>query len=158
MTINQLLSNFHSVATSVNWSKLHLDPTCLLPGAVLGLLLAIIGYYIGKDRAFKNIKLQVIPICRVSEFGALFWRATTVKYGYQFQLFVKGIPSLKSEETIIAEKEVQEVDQNQLQELIRQAVRAALATQTGGINVVLDAVLDRLLAKTKLMPKDGPKS
>src|SRR6266498_1443918 len=115
MKIIQLLSNFYSGATSAGWSKLHVDPTCLLLGAVLGLLLGIIGYYVGKDRAFKDIKLQVIPICRVSEFGALFWRATTVKYGYQFQLFVKGIPSLKSEETIIAEKEVKEVDQHQLQ-------------------------------------------
>src|SRR5262249_34883658 len=141
-----------------DWLRMHADASCLLLGAVLGFLLGIIGYYIGKERAFKEIRLEVIPICRVSEFGAFFWRATTVKYGYQFQLFVKGIPSLKSEETIIAEKEVKEVDQNQLQELIRQAVKAALATETGGINVVLDAVLDRLLATTKLVPKDEPKS
>ena len=158
MTISQLLSDFHAAATSLGWPRIHLDPPCLFIGAALGLLFGIIGYYVGKDRAFKDIKLQVIPICRVSEFGAFFWRATTVKYGYQFQLFVKGIPSLKSEEIIIAEKEVKEVDQSQLQDLIRQAVRAALVTETGGINVVLDAVLDRLLAKTKLMPKDGSKS
>jgi hypothetical protein len=158
MKISQLLSDFHAAATSLGWPGVHMDPPCLFIGAALGLLFGIIGYYVGKDRAFKDIKLQIIPICRVSEFGAFFWRATTVKYGYQYQLFVKGIPSLKSEEIIIAEKEVKEVDQNQLQDLIRQAVRAALATETGGINLVLDAVLDRLLAKTKLMPKDGSKS
>ena len=119
-------------------------------GLVLGVVLCVACYYRGRSRgeaaAFEQIKWEVIPICRTKEVGGLFWQRVTVQYGYQFQLYLRGVPALKSEETIIDTKELEKIDQQQLLELTREAVKIALKAQLGG----LPEIAERLVTKAAL--------
>lgn len=133
---------------------MHLNVQSLSIGAALGLVLGIVlcvaCYYRGRNRgetaAFEQIRWEVIPICRTKEVGGLFWQKATVQYGYQFQLYLRGVPALKSEETIIDTKELEKIDQQQLLELTREAVKIALKAQLGGI----PEIAERLVTKTAL--------
>ncbi|MFO1430650.1 MAG: hypothetical protein U1F76_11005 [Candidatus Competibacteraceae bacterium] len=116
-----------------------LNGPCLIVGILIGLtfggVLCVVFYQRGQkrgeDATFDRIKWEIIPICR-TEVGVLFWKSVTVRYGYQFQLYFRGVPAIKSEETIIGTKTLTEVNQQQLLDFTREAVKVALSAKIGG--------------------------
>lgn len=143
-----------------------IDSLSLAVGSSIGLLFGLTlcavfyqkGFRKGEEHGLNQIRFEVVPICRVSDFGALFWRSVKVQYGYQFQLFINGIPSLKSEETIIDTVERNEINQEQLLEFVSAAVQIAVATRIGSFRVVpreeAGRIADRVVSDPLIEPME----
>ena len=118
--------------------------TILVLSAVLAF---VVGFFLGEKFAFRQIKVKIEPFCRTDNNNLLFWKSVNIEYGYRLRIYIKGLPSLQSGETILKQETRRDISKDELLEITEAVTRTAISALGGVVGVVSDRVLTNAIEK-----------
>jgi hypothetical protein len=95
------------------------------------------GWKAGRAEADKEYEVQVQPFYRMSKSGFGPLKKSRYTFGYQHQLFVKGMPCFTSTEQPIEEVAETELDPEELEKRVSGIVQAAISGAIGNVPVTM---------------------
>jgi hypothetical protein len=85
------------------------------------------GHTDGYEKASQEHTAVVVPICYTQDNTFFFFGTHQVKKGYFYQTYIKGMPSIKSEDIFIEITEESKIDTNELERLTKMLVSSYIA-------------------------------
>ena len=98
------------------------------------------GYTDGYEKASQEHTAVVVPVCYTEDNRILFIGTHQVKQGFFYQTYIKGIPSIKSEEFFIKITNENKVDTSELERLTKTLVESYIASHNPIAGVANSAI------------------
>lgn len=94
------------------------------------------GFQSGREAADSEYVVQITPVYRKSKAGLVGYKKYVYEFGYDYQLFLKGLPCLVPVEHIVERVTETEIDSEDLERRVNGIVQAAVSGFAGNVKLL----------------------